>query len=145
MVRYALLALVLVTSSTPALAARQDAAEPPGSQAPAPAAPDSKKSPTDLPVSTSALTRAVEDGRRQGPATARPSPWVSTFATPSMRTWIPGPQWERMWLTTPEEFRGGLLYTGGMSVYPWPRIEWLPGQPLGAKVSTQPATRPARD
>jgi hypothetical protein len=146
MVRYALLAIVLVTCSAPSLSARQDAAGRPGPQASAPApAPDAQKAPIETSASTGLLTRAVEDVHRQVPSSTRPSAWVDTTVAPAVHTWMPRPQWERLWLTVPEEFRGGLLYTGGMPVYPWPRFEWSPGLPLGAKVSTQPASRPVRD
>ena len=142
MVEYALLAFVLMTPSppSPSASAHQAAVQ----DAPAPAQ-DPQKPPIEVSTSTGLLTRAVEDAHRQVPSSTRPSAWVDTTVAPAVHTWMPRPQWERLWLTVPEEFRGGLLYTGGMPVYPWPRFEWSPGMPLGAKVSTQPAPRPVRD
>jgi hypothetical protein len=142
MVRYALLALVLVTLSPPSTAASSSLA---AAQDPPPApSQDAQKAPIE--TSTGVLTRAVEDAHRQVPSSTRPSAWVDSTVAPVVRTWMPRPQWEQLWLTVPEDFRGGLLYTGGMPVYPWPRFEWSPGMPLGAKISTRtPASRPVRD
>ena len=91
-------------------------------------------------MSTSAgvLTRAVEDARHHTTNSTAPA-WVDSTVAPRVHTWLPLPQWEQLFLTTPEDFRGGLLYTGGAPVWPPP-----PGtipRPVRARSTTPAAPR----
>jgi hypothetical protein len=111
MVRYALLALVLLT---PLVASAQSQVTPPAPP----------QAPIDTSTATGVLTRAVAEVDRHATGASRPSAWVDTTVAPRVHTWMPLPHWELLSLTVPEEFRSGLLYTGGAKVYPWPRLEW---------------------
>src|SRR5512139_935487 len=114
MVRYAWLALVLLA---PPVASAQSRATPPAPP----------QAPIETSTSTGVLTRAVEAVDRSATDASRPSAWVDTTVAPRVHTWIPLPQFEQLMLTVPEDFRAGLLYTGGATIYPWPRLEWRSG------------------